>query len=92
MKRTSNFINMKFILSGTANSQLTKWQSSSDWFQKTDWLTLSNRILGKHAHQVLLAFVELANFELECVAVGFARSCEGASLSIGLLHNVAGDG
>ena len=71
---------------------LTKWQSCSDWFEQTDWLALSNRILSEHAHQVFLAFVQLAHFELQCVAVGVARGCEGASLRVGLLDNVASDG
>ena len=72
--------------------QLTEWQSCSNWFQEAHWLALSNRILGKHLHQVFLAFVQLAHFELKCVAVGVARGCEGASLRVGLLDNVASDG
>ena len=53
---------------------------------------MSNRILGKHSYQVLFAFVELAHFELLCIAVHVASISEGARAGVGLLHNVVSDG
>ena len=68
---------------------LTKWQPYG--LLQRDRFTPSNRILSNPSYPVLFAFVELAHFELECVAVGVASIGEGARAGVGLLNNVASD-